>query len=199
MKKLNTLVFALMVLLSITISATALDYKTINRQDGMSAYAEWADTNGDVSTYTDLFVMKTDDGADIGVSICTYDTVTGVSSCKSGYKFTQDNVFSIDKNLDLASLNAVEINLYEWSCDETGCWGTPADPITIEANWAGTGDKTKGSFKYTSKYGDYTMKSSSNSISREATTTGSINGTDLGTGDFGELAKFKSASMEMKK
>ena len=192
MKKLNILVFALMVLLSVTISATALDYKTINRQDGVSAYAGWADTNGDVSTYTDLFVMKTDDGADIGVSICTYDTATGISSCKSGYKFTKDNVFSIDQKLNSASLSEVDIEVYDWN---TGTLET----LRVKADWTGTGDVTKGSFKYMSKYGDYTMKSSSSSVSREATATGSINGNDLGTSDLGGLAKFKSAYMEMKK
>ncbi len=192
MKKLNTLVFALMVLLSITISATAMDYKTINRQNGVSAYADWTDTNGDVSTYTDLFVMKTDDGTDIGVSICTYDTVTGISSCKSGYKLTQDNVFSIDQKLNSAGLSEVDIDVYDWNT------GT-AETLKVKAGWTGTGDAAKGSFKYTSKYGDYTMKGSSSSISREATAAGSINGNDLGTSDFGGLAKFKSAYMEMKK
>ncbi len=199
MKKLYTLVFAFMVLLSMTMSVEALEYKTINRQNGVSAYADWTDTNGDISTYTDLFVTKTDDGTDIGVSICTNDMKTGNWSCKSGNRFTQDNVFSIDKDLDSASLNAVEIDLYEWYCDENGCWETPAESTTIQANWVGTGDKTKGSFRYASKYGDYIMKGSSSSISREATARGSINGNGLGESDFGGLAKFKSAYMDMKK
>lgn len=199
MKKIYMVVFTLMVIFSVTMTAAALEMKSIYRQNGMSAYADWTDTNGDVSTYTDLFVTKTDDGTDIGVSICTNDMITGDWSCKSGYMFTQDNVFSIDKTLDSASLNAVEIDLYEWYCDENGCWETPAGSTTIQANWAGAGDKTKGSFKYMSKYGDYIMKGSDSSISREATATGSINGNDLGTSDFGGLAKFKSAYMDMKK
>jgi hypothetical protein len=199
MKRLYTLVFALMVLLSITMSVEALEYKTMTRQSGMAAYADWTDTKGDISTYTDLFVTKTDYGTDIGVSICTDDTTTGDWSCKSGYVFTQENDFSIDNKLDSASLNAVEINLIEWYCDENGCWETPAGTITIQANWKGIGKITKSSSRYMSKYEDYMMKFSDSSTNRVATATGSTNNGYLGTSDFASLVKFKFASIDMKK
>ncbi len=201
MKKLYMVVFALMVLLSITMSVTALEQKTIDRQNGMAAYADWTETTPEnITTDTYLSVTQSNDGTDIYISMCSYDQEGSNWSCKSGYKFTQENVFSIDNKLNSANLEAVQIDLYQWNCDETGmCWETPDGTATIDANWTGTGDVVKGSFKYMSKYDDYVMKGSDSSISREATATGSINGNDLGTSDFGGLAKFKSAYMYMKK
>src|SRR3990172_4856772 len=119
MKKLYTIVFALVVMLSMIMSATALQYKTIYRQNGVAAYADWSETNGDISKYTDLFVQKTDDGTDIVLSICTYNMATSYWSCKSGYSVTQDNVFSMEGKgkLNSASLSEVNIVVNDW---ETG-------------------------------------------------------------------------------
>lgn len=192
MKKLYTLVFALMVLISMTVSVEALEYKTIFRQSGLSAYADWTETNDTAITYTDLFVTKTNDGTDVGVSICTYDSTTGTGSCKSGYTFTQTDIFNIDKKLNSASLSEVDIEVYDW---ETGATET----LNVKADWTGTGDIIKDSFKYSSKSGDIIFKGSSSSSSRMATATGSINSVDLGESSYGGLAQFKSASLEMKK
>ncbi len=192
MKKLYKMGFALMVLLSVAMSATAMEYKTMYRQNGMAAYADWSNIKDNVSTDHYMAVTNTDDGTDIYVSICTYDMVNNIVSCKSGYVFTQENVFSIDKKLDSASLSAVDVDLSNW---ETGSIET----VTIQAQWNGSGDVTKGSFKYISKYEDYISKGSSSSVSRGATATGSINNNDLGTSDFAGLAKFKSAYIDMKK
>jgi len=194
MKKLYTIALALVVMLSMIMSATALQYKTIYRQNGVAAYASWSETNGDISKYTDLFVQKTDDGTDIGLSICTYDTVNYYWSCKSGYMFTPDNVFSMEGKgkLNSASLSAVDINVYDW---ETGT----SETVNVKADWTGKGDVAKGSYKYTSKYGDYTMKGSSSSVYRDATATGLIGGKDPGTSAYAGLAMFKSSYMEMKK
>ena len=199
MKQIYTLALAFMVLLSMTMSVEALEQKTLYRQNGIAAYADWTETtNEGITTDNYLSVTESDDGTDIYLSICTYD-ITGNGSCKSGYKFTQDNVFSMDKKLDSASLNTVQIDLYQWNCDQNGCWETPADPATIEATWTGTGDISKGSYKWMSKYGDYISKGSSSSLSRDATANGKINGNDLGISDFAGLAKFKSMNIEMKK
>lgn len=194
MKKLYTTAFALLVMLSMIMSATALQYKTIYRQNGVSAYADWSETNGDISTYTDLFVTKTDDGTDIYLSICTYNMATYYWSCKSGYKFTTDNVFSMEGKgkLNSASLSEVNIDVYDWEI------GT-IETLNVKTDWTGTGDVAKGSFKYMSKYGDYMMKGSGSSVYRGATAIGSINGDDLGTSAFAGLSMFKSAYMEMKK
>lgn len=200
MKQIYILALAFMVLLSMTMSVEALEQKTLYRQNGISAYADWTETTNDgltIDTY--LGVTQTDDGTDISISICSYE-IAGNGSCKSGYKFTQDNVFTMDKKFDSASLNSVQIdNVYEWYCDENGCWESPAESVTIEATWAGIGDISRGSYKWMSKNGDYISKGSSSSLSREATAQGFINGNDLGISDFAGLSRFKSMNMEMNK
>lgn len=199
MKKLYTIGFVLMVLFSMTMSVGALEYKTIYRHNGMSAYADWVEsTPEDLTTDTFLGVTKSNDGTDIYLSIYTYDTA-GYWSYKYGYKFIKDDVFSIDKRLNSASLKAVQIYLYQWHCDEDGCWETPEGLVTVEATWTGTGDISKGGYKWMSKYDDYMAKGSDSSLSRSATAKGSINGDDLGTSNYGGLAKFKTAYMSMKK
>ncbi len=197
MKKIYMLGLAFMVLFSVTMSVEALEQKTISRQNGIAAYADWIDTTtDDLTTDTFLSVTQSDDGTDIYMSICTYD-ITGNWSCKSGYMFTQDNVFSMDKKFNSASLNAVQIDLYQLNCDETGCWETPAGTATIQATWTGMGDISKGSYKWMSKYSDYTAKGSSSSLSRAATAEGSLNDEDLGASSSAGLAKFKDVYMEM--
>ena len=150
-----------------------------------------------MTTETLLSVTKSDIGTDIYLSICTND-ITGIWSCKSGGMVPQDNVFSMDNKLDSASLKAVQIDLYQWNCDETGmCWETPAGTATIEATWAGTGKVSKDSYKWKSTNGDFIAKGSSGSSSRMAAAEGTINNEELGTSNFGGLAKFKSVDMQM--
>ncbi len=193
MRKLYVLALALMVLLSMTLSVEALEQKTINRQSGMTAYADWTETTAEgQTTDTYLSVTESNDGTDIYISICTYDT-TGYYACESGYKFTTEDVFSMDKKLVSASLSGVDIEVYDWN---TGAAETLKN---VRAEWTGTGDVSTGSFKYTSKYGDYMMKSSSSSSYREAGATGSIDDIDLGVSAYGGMGKFKSADIYMEK
>ncbi|MCG7848939.1 MAG: hypothetical protein MIO93_07140 [ANME-2 cluster archaeon] len=196
MKKLFTGVFVLMVLFSLTISAEAFDSKSIYRDEGMAAYAGWYEYTDGV--YTDTFIQATtsNDGTDIYVDIWTYDENTGDSSGKWGYMFTQEDVFTIDKKLESATLSPVDIELYvyDWNTDTY-----TMETVTIAAQWTGEGDVMKSSSKSIFKYDDFTSKYSDKSSFREATATGSINDEDLGTSDFGELIKFKSVSMYMEK
>lgn len=193
MRKLYGVAFALIVLISVTMSAVALTSKTIYRQNGESVYAEWTDPNG---SNTFLSITKTNLGTDIYLSVCTPD------SCKYGYTLTQENVLDIQKKLNSAILNSVDIELLEWVCDESNCWET-FTTATIQAEWTGTGDIQKGSYKWMSKYNDYVEKGSSSSSFREAKATGSIvigsDSRDLGQSKYGGLAIFKSASMQMQK
>lgn len=193
-----------MVLFSMTMSVEALESKTINRQNSLSANADWTKTTPEgLSTDNILSVTKSDAGTDIYISICTYDQ-QGNWSCKSGYMFTQDNVFSIDKKLDSASLNAVKIDLYQWNCDITGnCVEIPAGTSTIEAAWTGKGKVLKSSYNWRSKSGNFISKSSGSSSVRDATAKGSLTVddliTDLGTSDSAGLAQSKSSDMYIQK
>jgi hypothetical protein len=192
MKKLFTGVLALMVLLSLAVSAEAFESKVIYRDEGMGAYAGWYDYANNVSSDKFIQVMETDDGTDIYVYCWTYDENTGIWSDKSGYLFTQEDVFRINKKLESATLSPVEIELFDWNT------GT-SETITVAAQWTGVGDVEISSSKYISKYEDFMSKYSDKSLFREATATGSVDGQELGTSDFGLMVKFKSVSMSMEK
>ncbi len=191
MKQIYMVVFALLVIFSVTMSAGAFEEKTIYRQNGESAYAEWYEQTPDGSTDKYVNVMKTNDGTDIYVSLCTSD-ISGYYTCKWGYTFTTEDVFTMDKKLGSATLSAINVDVYDWN--------TPVvETITIQAEWTGTGDAMKGSYKYTSKNGDFVSKYSESSTYREATATGSLNGVELGTSNYGGMVAFKSSSMWMQK
>lgn len=200
MKKLFTGMFVFMVLFSLTISAEAFDYKSIYRDEGIAAYAVWSEYSDGV--YTDKFIqaMKSDDGTDIYVDIMTYDEDTEVWSDKWGYMFTQEDVFTIDKKLEYATLSPVDIELYAYIYDpNTDTYTYTVETVTIAAQWTGEGDVMKSSSRSIFKYDDYMSKYSDNSLFREATATGSINDVDLGPSDFGEMVEFKSVYMDMDK
>jgi hypothetical protein len=199
MRKSYTILFALIVLLSTAMSVEALESKSMARYNGAYAYADWTETNGDVTTYTYLSVTETDDGTDVYVSVWTYNEMTGESSDKYGYICTEDDVFNIDKKLNSASLSEVEIELYEWYYDETGEYYITEGTLTVKADWTGIGDVSKGSSRYVSRDGDYVFRSAENSLSRGASVTGSINGSNLGSEYYASMVSFKSASMNMEK
>jgi hypothetical protein len=191
MKTMN-IVVALLVMLSLTISATALETKSMTRENGVSAYASWSNTVADGQEYTYLSVMKTDKGTDLYMDICIAD-MSGNYNCMYGFGFTQEDVFTMDKYMDSATLSSVNIDLFNSST------GMIEKTVQVQASWTGVGDVTKGSSHYISKFGDYTYKFSDSVSFRQATATGTLDGNELGTSVFGEMDKFKRASMSMEK
>lgn len=200
MKKLFTGMFVLMVLLSLTISAEAFDSKSIYRNENMAADAIWFEYTDGVDTYTSIQATTSNEGNDISVYISTYDDKTGVWSDKSGYMFTQEDVFTIDKKLNSATLSPVDIELYAYIYDSnTDTYTDTVETVTIAAQWTGEGELMKSSSRSIFRYDDYMSKYSDNTLYRETTATGSINKEYLGPSDYGELVKFKSVSMYMDK
>ncbi|WP_440946798.1 hypothetical protein ACSAZL_00430 [Methanosarcina sp. T3] len=200
MRKSYTIIFALVVLLFTAMGVDALESKAIERNNGAYAFADWAETNGDVTTCTYLSVTETDDGTDIYVSMWEYNGMTGESYDAYGYMFTEDDIFSIDKKLDSASLSAVDIGVEKWFLDyNTGEYVYETGTVTVEADWTGIGDISRGSSRYVSRDGDYVFRSTDNSLSREATVTGLIDGNDPGTQSFASMSRFKTAYMSMEK
>ncbi len=192
MRKIFSVTFALIVLLSLATSVQALESKTIQRDNGASASAWWSKTDGYLITDTYLSATKSDDGADIYLDSHTWDTATGETvDDEYGYMFTTDDVFSIDKKLNSASLSEVPINVYNSHTGKT-------ETVKVIANWTGAGEIQKGTSTYVSTSGGYRFKSTSMSDSRTATATGSVNNKDLGQNIDGEFSKFKSATIEMK-
>jgi hypothetical protein len=175
MKKTYVITFALMVLLSMTLSASALQYKQKTVENGDDASATWADG----SNYTFLDVNAAQGQTNINVEVCGY------YSCKYGFLYTNENVLSMDKKLMTATLSPVQVDLFDPSTNTD-------EIVTIQAQWIGVGDTTKGSYTTTSKSGDYTAKYSSDTVYRSATATGTIG---LGTSQYATISFFKSVSI----
>lgn len=194
MKKIAAILLALVIALSMCEAVVALESKTIYREKGVSAYAEWVEETDGVYTYTFLSLTETKDGTDMYVGIDKYNKTTGNYSYMWGYKFTEEDVFDVDKKLTTAILSPVEIDLYGWEDEE---W--IEETITIQAQWTGIGDLVKGSFKTTSKYGDFMSKYSEQSKYREAIASGFMNDLDLGVSDYAGLVEFRYAEMWMEK
>lgn len=193
MRKVFSVIFALIILLSLATSVQALESKTIQRDNGASAWACWSKTDGDLITDTYLSAVKSDDGTEIYLSTYTWDTTTGYTvNDEYGYTFTTDDVFSIDKKLNSASLSQVPINVYNWYTGEI-------KTLNVTADWTGTGEVEKGSSTYVSTSGDYRFRSTSSSNYRAATATGSVNDNDLGQNSGSSLSNFKSAYIDMEK
>jgi hypothetical protein len=172
MKKLYVIAFALMVLLSMTLSASALQYKQKTLENGGSASATWSD--GTTSTYLDVYTTQS--------QTYFYLTVCDLVSCKYGYPIG-NVVLDINKQLKTATLSPIQIQLYG------------SNTVTLQAQWTGVGDTTTGSYTSTSKSGDYTSKFSQDTVYRSATATGAINGQDLGTSQYATISWFKSVSI----
>lgn len=194
MRKVFSVTFALIVLLSFATSVQALESKTIQRDNGDSAWASWSNaTCCDQITNTYLSAVESDDGTDIYLEIYTWNTTTGETvSDEYGSMFTTHDVFSIDKKLNSASLSEVPINVYNWYTGEV-------KTLNVTANWTGTGEVQKGSSTSVSTSGDYRFKSTSSSTYRTATATGSVNNNNLGQINVAGLNKFKSAFIDMEK
>ena len=180
MRKTYTLGFVLIVLLSMTMSAAALQYKEKTLDNGGGASASWSDSN----TNTFLDVFKAQGVTNIYVNVCTND----FSSCKFGNLITQENVLDTDKKLNTATLSPTKIDLYDSNTNTV-------ETVTIQAQWTGVGDLTKSSSTSTYKSGDITIKFSSDTTFRDATATGAINDQELGTSQGAGLSLFKSVSI----
>lgn len=193
MRKIFSVTFALIVLLCLATSVQALQSKTIQRDNGASASASWSKTDGDLITNNYLSVTKSNAGTDIYLDVYTWDSTNGnFVNEKSGYMFTKDDVFSIDKKLNSASLSNVDVEVYNWDTDKT-------EILPVMADWSGTGDVSTGSSSYASTDGDYRFRSTSSSSYRDASATGSINNNDLGQSNYGSLNSFKNAYIDMMK
>jgi hypothetical protein len=184
MKKTYVIIFALMVLLSMTLSASALQYKQKTLVNGDDASATWSDS----SMYTYLDVYNTQGQTYIVFEVCTLDSKGNIVSCKYGNPIG-NVVLDINKKLNTATLSPVQVGLYD------SYTGNYDKTVTLQAMWAGPGDVSKGSYTTTSKSGDYTSKYSSNTLYRSAIATGTIDGKGLGTSQVGTISLFKSVSI----
>lgn len=187
----RNIMVALMVMVFMTMGASALTYKSVSRDNGVSAFATWTKTSENVFEFTNIGVMKSNKGTDIMAEICVVDNL-GFFNCIYGSTNTPEDIFTMDRTMDLATLSSVDVVMYNYYTGETRT-------VNLAGSWTGIGDVIKSSSRYISKYGDMSMKFSDSTSYRKATATGTVDGIGIGTSNSAELAKFKRASMQMEK
>ena len=190
MKKLG-IVIAFLVLLSMTISATALMSKSITRDNGVSAYGWWSETTDNGYKYTNLAVMENDKGTDVFVSTCNFDN-EGNGGCRDGSAFTTDDVFTVDKKLNSATLSTVNVDMFDWNTGEM-------TTVPVQASWTSDGDLIRSNSRSISKSSDFTLKFSGKLNYKNAIVTATLDGTDLGTSSYAEIDQFNNAYMSIEK
>lgn len=165
------------------------------RDNGFFADAFWYNEMPDGTlTYSSLFVSETSRGTDIFLSSQTYSP-DGTFTDVFGFTFTTEDVFSIDRKLDAASLSPIEMEVQ--SCtfveDDYDC---TFDTVEIQANWNGTGNILKTTSKSSFTAPDFKVRFSQSTSFQQATAIASIGDEDLGESSFAELGKFKSTEMQ---
>src|SRR3989344_2242084 len=192
MRKLLILIIATFVVFGFSATAQAFEYKSMMRMNGVAAFADWYSEDEGTSIYSYLQVVETKSGTDVMFFTCT-EWVEGdenFSSCKDGYLFTTDDVFSVDKKLNTATLSVADLELWDWNA------GT-FEFVTLEAVWNGTGDLMKGSFKVVDKFDNVTQKFSDRSTMRDAMANAEVGGMDLGDSVYGGIAQFRDMEIFM--
>lgn len=195
-KKIYEIFSALMIMLiaGSMIGAAASTLKIVQKNAGSSAYGEWLNPN---INYTFISAAQSNTGTDVFVQICT--SVQESASCKWGSSSTTENVLTVDKKLNTASLNIKTMQVSNSWCDEFLCYESSETLNNIQVQWNGIGEIRDGSYRYSSKYDNIVFKASSSSFDRNAVATGSINGISIGESTFGNIGQFKSASTETHK
>lgn len=75
-----------------------------------------------------ISATKSRDGIDIYLGTYTWDITNGTTvNDEYGYIFTTDDVFSMDKKLNSATLSEVQINVYNWYTGEVKTLNVTAD------------------------------------------------------------------------
>ena len=94
-----------------------------------------------------------------------------------------------------AVLSPIVIDIYNFYCDDYGCYEEYAGTSKLQAKWTGIGDIYKDSYKSMSKSGNYMAKYSSGTSIRSAKAIASVGSQNLGDSTYGTLFAFKSVSM----
>lgn len=185
---LGVLAAALLVATFPNYPAEAQETPDKERRDVLTATATWAlGSENDIERTLNLFVDKSRVGIDIFVSMTTES-----GDELLGRYFTEDkNIFTIDKNLDEASLNQVSIDVCHFEqVDENGNCTEVIETIEVQAQWSSTGTKATIYDSHRTTLIDRQMILFHGS-NREASAVGSVNSADLDSSLFASLSRAK--------
>ncbi len=216
---LTSVSLAVVLLLTTAVSAFGLEYKSMSRQTGVSASATWTwETSGspvrpamEVSLFLSASQDRDQDTTNVYVRVERYFSTnhSAVHPPHVGNVLVNASAFATDGKLDVASLSAVTVNLYDEPSDKTTLNPTPpvAETIVISADWVGFGDLNTQNNTTRQATGDYSSKNRIDVRYRQATASGT--GTSTGPGGTAPLplrpttratlSSFHNSSMQMEK
>lgn len=192
MNKIYKALAALMVLLVMTMGASALKPEKISTE-GESAAADIVEVTADgIMTDTYITAWKTNNELMVYVSIFSSDQS---GNYKYEYGYANQAAFSTNgKKLDTAELTVGSIQLGTDVCGEYFCEYVPTRTLNnLKVSWTGTGAVQKGSYLYKSKGYDYFFMANGRSYSRNAIATAVADEKDFGSTEFANLGIFKEA------
>lgn len=169
--------------------------KVIFRDNGSFTYTFWQDETADGSlSTTSLFVSDSSVGTDVFLSR-SISNPDGTFIDTFGFAFTTEDVLTISKKLDAASLSPIEMEIQTCTFVQDS-YDCTSDTVTIQADWTGIGDVVKTTSKSNISTPDFKVKFSQTSTFGHGTATASIDDEDLGESIYAELGKFKRVEMQ---
>ena len=170
------------------------------RTSSQSAYSQWVENLDDgTKVYTTIASSRHDKNVEVfyGKAIFYPD---GSSYREEGNMVTADSqVFSIDNELDHASLSTVEVPVrfactIDASTNVEECFD-PNKTVQIQANWVGEGDISDVAYESKDKTDAFKIKYTDLQSFRSATATGSVDGESLGNSIIATMATAKLVSI----
>ena len=110
MKKICGVLCVFIVLFSTAVSVNASEQKNVEKEDSMSASAEWVKTTGD-KTITYLLTATETGSEQDKISLLIYTEGPEYFAGKSGQVQVKDSAFKIDAKLNSASLSQVKVKI----------------------------------------------------------------------------------------
>jgi hypothetical protein len=155
------------------------------RTNSQSAYSQWVENLDDgTNVYTIIVSSIHDKNVEVfyGKAILYPD---GSSYREEGNMVTTDSkVFSIDNQLDHASLSTVEVPV-RFACNLNAATGVeecfdPMKTVQVKASWVGEGEISDVAYETKDKTDAFKIKYTDLQSSRSATAIGSVDGESLG-------------------
>jgi hypothetical protein len=213
-RKPDARMLTLAVTLAITLATTAVigafvqpveatsstESKETIRTNSQSAYAQWVENLDDgTNVYTTIASSIHDKNVEVfyGKAILYPD---GSSYREEGNMVTKDSkVFSIDNQLNRASLSTVEVPV-RFACNLNAATGVeecfdPMKTVQVQASWVGEGEISDVAYETKDKTDTFKIKYTDLQSFRSATATGSVDGESLGNSIIAFMATAKLISI----
>lgn len=203
MKKAIAIGIALMVMIIGAMGAAAAK-PVIVKNDGVNTIASFTQTVNGITT--DTFITGTwgNDGIYVSYNSVSYDEQWNYISSTFGYGPIDPSVgfVSVDRNkLNKAEMFVSTMNVTVQTCDPATymCTEEPAVLKDIDVRFTGVGPVSKGSYRYTTGDGTFSIRYNDRSAFRYATAIGSVGGESLGSAYYANIGVYKTAQITIQK